>query len=248
MGKKNKGLPGHANVVIIGGGIIGCSIAYHLGHLGCENVVLLERDKLTSGTTWHAAGLMVTFGSLSETACEMRLYGRDLYSRLEAETGLATGFSPVGFIEAASNRDRLEEYRRVAAFNRYCGIDVQEISPQEIKALFPLARVDDLLAGFYVKEDGRVDPVDATMSLAKGARNLGVNIIEGVAATGVIKKNGVVTGVKTTRGDIAADVVVNCGGMWARQIGDVDGINIPNQSAEHYYLITEAIKDLPPNM
>jgi len=248
MGKKSKSLPGHASVVIIGGGIIGCSIAYHLAHLGCENVVLLERDKLTSGTTWHAAGLMVTFGSLSETACEMRLYGRDLYSRLEAETGLATGFSPVGFIEAASNRDRLEEYRRVAAFNRYCGIDVQEISPQEIKDLFPLARVDDLLAGFYVKEDGRVDPVDATMSLAKGARNLGVNIIEGVAATGVIKKNGVVTGVKTTRGDIAADVVVNCGGMWARQIGDVDGINIPNQSAEHYYLITEAIKDLPPNM
>lgn len=248
MEKESTGFPRQAGVVIIGGGIIGCSIAYHLGQLGCENVVLLERDKLTSGTTWHAAGLMVTFGSLSETACEMRLYGRDLYSRLEAETGLSTGFSPVGFIEAASNKDRLEEYRRVAAFNRYCGIDVHEISPQEIKNLFPLARVDDLLAGFYVREDGRVDPVDATMSLAKGARNRGVNIIEGVAVTGVIKKNGVVAGVKTTHGDIAADVVVNCGGMWARQIGDVDGINIPNQSAEHYYLITEAIKDLPPNM
>ena len=145
MDKKNINLPEHAKVVIIGGGIIGCSIAYHLGHMGCKDVVLLERDELTSGTTWHAAGLMVTFGSLSETACEMRLYGRDLYTRLEAETGLSTGFKPIGFIEAASNKDRLEEYRRVAEFNRYCGIDVNEISPKEIKDLFPLARVDDLL-------------------------------------------------------------------------------------------------------
>jgi 4-methylaminobutanoate oxidase (formaldehyde-forming) len=248
MGNKNINLPEQANVVIIGGGIIGCSIAYHLGHLGCKDVVLLERDELTSGTTWHAAGLMVTFGSTSETATQMRLYGRDLYARLEAETGLSTGFTPVGFIEAASNKDRLEEYRRVAEFNRYCGIDVHEISPEEIKDLFPLARVDDLLAGFYVKEDGRVNPVDATMALAKGARNQGVNIIEGVASTGIIKKNGVVTGVKTINGDIRADVVVNCAGMWARQIGDVAGINIPNQAAEHYYLITEEIDDIPKNM
>ena len=248
MGKKNINLPKNANVVIIGGGIMGCSIAYHLGHMGCKDVVLLERDELTSGTTWHAAGLMVTFGSLSETACEMRLYARDLYNRLEAETGLSTGFSPIGFIEAASNQDRLEEYRRVAEFNRYCGIDVNEISPQEIKDLFPLARIDDLLAGFYVKEDGRVNPVDGTIALAKGARNKGVNIIEGVASTGVIKKNGRVAGVKTTHGDIQADVVVNCAGMWARQIGEVDGVNIPNQAAEHYYLITEEIEDIPKNM
>ncbi len=248
MDKKNINLPKHANVVIIGGGIIGCSIAYHLGHAGCKDVVLLERNELTSGTTWHAAGLMVTFGSLSQTVCEMRLYGRDLYNSLEAETGLATGFKPVGFIEAASNKDRLEEYRRVAQFNRYCGIDVHEISPGQIKDLFPLARVDDLLAGFYVKEDGRVNPVDATMALAKGARNHGVTIIEGVASTGILKKNGVVTGVKTIHGEIKADVVVNCAGMWARQIGEVDGINIPNQAAEHYYLITEEIDDIPKNM
>ncbi len=248
MNKKNIELPKQANVVIIGGGIIGCSIAYHLGHMGCKDVVLLERDELTSGTTWHAAGLMVTFGSLSETACEMRLYGRDLYNSLEAETGLTTGFKPVGFIEAASNKDRLEEYRRVAAFNRYCGIDVNEISPKEIKELFPLAHVDDLLAGFYVKDDGRVNPVDATIALAKGARNQGVNIIEGVSAKQVIKKNGKVAGVKTDHGDIAADIVVNCAGMWARQIGEVDGINIPNQAAEHYYLITEEIDNIPKNM
>ncbi|OQY52886.1 MAG: oxidoreductase [Desulfobacteraceae bacterium 4572_89] len=207
-------LPEKANVVIIGGGIIGCSIAYHLGHMGCKDVVVLERDELTSGTTWHAAGLMVTFGSTSETSTEMRKYSRDLYTRLEAETGLSTGFKPVGFIEAASNKDRLEEYRRVAAFNRYCGIDVHEISPKEIKDLFPLARVDDLLAGFYVKEDGRVNPVDVTMALAKGARNQGVKIFEKTPSTGIIKKNGVVTAVKTANGDIQADVVVNCAGMW----------------------------------
>jgi glycine cleavage system aminomethyltransferase T/glycine/D-amino acid oxidase-like deaminating enzyme len=248
MGEKEIVWPGQASVVIIGGGIIGCSIAYHLGHLGCRDVVLLERDELTSGTTWHAAGLMVTFGSLSETACEMRLYGRDLYNRLEVETGLATGFTPVGFIEAAADRDRLEEYRRVAAFNRYCGIDVEEISPARIKDLFPLARVDDLLAGFYVKEDGRVNPVDATLALAKGARDQGVAIIEKTAVTGITRKGGAVTGVSTSRGDMRADVVVNCAGMWARQLGNADGINIPNQAAEHYYLITEEIDGIPREM
>ena len=178
-------LPKQARVVIVGGGIIGCSVAYHLALLGWQDVVLLERDRLTSGTTWHAAGLMVTFGSTSETSTEMRKYTRDLFGRLEAETGFATGFKPVGFIEVAADRDRLEEYRRVAAFNRYCGVDVQEISPQEIAALFPYARVDDLLAGFYVKEDGRVNPVDVTMALARGAQQRGVRIIEEMPATGV---------------------------------------------------------------
>src|SRR5215470_17479809 len=132
-------LPQRARVVIVGGGIIGTSVAYHLAHLGVSDVVLLERDRLTSGTTWHAAGLMVTFGSMSETSTRMRQYTRDLYTRLEAETGLATGFRPVGFIEVAADPDRLEEYRRVAAFNRHCGVDVQEISPSVVKELFPIA-------------------------------------------------------------------------------------------------------------
>ncbi len=241
-------IPSHARVVVCGGGVIGTSVAYHLALLGWKDIVLLERDRLTSGTTWHAAGLMVTFGSTSETSTEMRKYTRDLYARLEAETGQATGFAPIGFIEVAADRDRLEEYRRVAAFNRYCGVDVHEISPREIKQLFPLAHVDDLEAGFYVKEDGRVNPVDVTMALGKGARMRGVQIFEGIPATGITQSRGRVTGVRTAHGDIKADYVVNCTGMWARQFGALAGVNIPNQAAEHYYLITEAIKDLPPNM
>jgi 4-methylaminobutanoate oxidase (formaldehyde-forming) len=237
-------LPERARVVIVGGGVIGCSIAYHLAHLGWTDTVLLERDQLTSGTTWHAAGLMVTFGSTSETSTEMRKYTRDLYARLEAETGLATGFAPVGFIEVAGDEGRLEEYRRVSAFNRYCGVDVQEISPREIEDLFPLARTDDLLAGFYVAGDGRVNPVDVTMSLAKGARQLGVTIVEGTPALEVLRAGGAVRGVRTERGDIECEYVVNCAGMWARQLGERDGVNIPLQAAEHYYLITEQIEGL----
>lgn len=241
-------LPAHARVVVVGGGVIGTSVAYHLALMGWKDIVLLERDQLTSGTTWHAAGLMVTFGSTSETSTEMRKYTRDLYSRLEAETGQATGFNPIGLIEVAADKDRLEEYRRVAAFNRYCGVDVHEISPREIEQLFPLAKVDDLEAGFYIPADGRVNPVDVTMALGKGARMRGVRILEGVPALGVLQARGRVTGVHTAHGDIHCDYVVNCAGMWARQFGALAGVNIPNQAAEHYYLITEPIRDLPPQM
>lgn len=239
-------VPSHARVVIIGGGIIGTSVAYHLGALGWRDVVLLERDRLTSGTTWHAAGLMVTFGSTSETSTELRKYTRDLYARLEAETGQATGFKPVGFIECASDPDRLEEYRRVSAFNRFCGVDVQELSPTEVKRLFPLAKVDDVLAGFYVKEDGRVNPVDVTMALGKGARQKGVQVLEGVTVLDVLHRQRKVAGVRTSAGDIQCEVVVNCAGMWARQLGERHGVTIPLQAAEHYYLLTGAIPEVDP--
>ena len=237
-------LPARARVVVIGGGVIGSSVAYHLADMGWTDVVLLERDRLTSGTTWHAAGLMVTFGSTSETSTEFRKYTRDLYSRLEAETGQSTGFMPVGFIELATEPGRLEEYRRVSAFNRYCGVDVHEISAKEVLDLFPLARVDDVLAGFYVAEDGRANPVDVTMALAKGARLKGATVIEGVPVTGVTTAHGAVTGVTTPFGDIEADYVVNCAGMWARQLGEQAGVNIPLQAAEHYYLITEEFEGI----
>jgi heterotetrameric sarcosine oxidase gamma subunit len=151
---------------------------------------------------------------------------------------------PVGFIELATEPGRLEEYRRVSAFNRYCGVDVEEISAKEVLDLFPLARVDDVLAGFYVAEDGRANPVDVTMALAKGARLKGATVIEGVPVTGVTKANGAVTGVTTPYGDIEAEYVVNCAGMWARQLGEAAGVNIPLQAAEHYYLITEEFEGI----
>lgn len=235
------GLPERARVVVVGGGIIGTSVTYHLAHLGVE-VVLLERDRLTSGTTWHAAGLMATFGSTSQTSTELRKYTRDLYLRLEAETGLATGLRQVGLIELAIEPGRLEEYRRVAAFNRHCGVEVHEISAAEVGQLWPLARTDDVLAGFYIPADGRVNPVDVTMSLARGARLQGARIIEGVPVTGFCTRDGAVTGVRTQQGDIEAEYVVNCAGMWSRQLGELAGVSIPLQAAEHYYLLTEPIE------
>ena len=253
-------LPSRARIVVIGGGVIGCSIAYHLAAAGESDVLLLERDRLTSGTTWHAAGLMTTFGSTSETNTGIRLYSRELYARLEAETGVATGFRPVGLIEAAADRDRLEEYRRVAAFQRLHGLEVEEISPREIADLFPWARTDDLQAGFHVPGDGRVNPVDLTMSLARGARQRGVRIHENVAVTDVLTApyGGIarVTGVRVApveeraqraspnHGDVECEVVVNATGMWARELGERHGLVIPNQAAEHYYLITDTVEGL----
>jgi glycine cleavage system aminomethyltransferase T/glycine/D-amino acid oxidase-like deaminating enzyme len=240
-------LPDRARVVVVGGGVIGASVAYHLAHQGLSDVVLLERDRLTSGTTWHAAGLMATFGSTSQTSTELRMYTRDLYAKLEAETGQATGLKQVGLIELAIEPGRLEEYRRVAAFNRLCGVEVHEISPAEVGRLFPLARVDDALAGFYIPADGRVNPVDVTMALAKGARMRGVRIIEGVPVTGFLRHRGAVTGARTGQGDIEAEYVVNCAGMWARQLGELAGVSIPLQAAEHYYLLTEPIEGVDPD-
>jgi 4-methylaminobutanoate oxidase (formaldehyde-forming) len=170
------------------------------------------------------------------------MYTRDLYTRLEAETGQATGLKQVGLIELAVEPGRLEEYRRVAAFNRLCGVEVHEISPAEVAGLFPLARVDDVLAGFYIPGDGRVNPVDVTMSLAKGARMRGARIFEGMPVTGFSQRHGAVTGVRTPHGDVEAEYVVNCAGMWARQLGELAGVSIPLQAAEHYYLLTEPIE------
>src|SRR5258708_38174700 len=235
-------IPDRAQVIVVGGGIIGTSVAYHLAHMGMKDVLLLERDRLASGTTWHAAGLMATFGSTSQTSTELRQYTWDLYSRLEAETGLATGLKQCGLIELAIEPGRLEEYRRTAAFNRYLGVEVHEISPREVAELWPLARTDDVLAAFYIPADGRVNPVDVTMSLAKGARMRGVAIIEGVAVTGFASERGAVTGVRTTHGEVEAEYVVNCAGMWARQLGELAGVSIPLQAAEHYYLLTEPIE------
>lgn len=197
---KEPDLPAHASVVVIGGGVIGTSIAYHLAKQGCKDVLLLERDRLTSGTTWHAAGLIITFGSLSETTTEICKYTKDLYGSLEAETGQATGLAPVGLINIASDEHRLEEFRRIAAFNRLHGVDVREISASDVQQLAPLTRVDDVLAGFYVPTDGRVNPVDVTMALGKGARARGARLAEGCPVAGVEVVGGKAVGVRTQGG------------------------------------------------
>lgn len=246
----SKPLPTHAQTVIVGGGSIGCNTAYHLTKLGMRDVVVLERDQLTSGTTWHAAGLIVAGLLKSEAECEIYTHGRDLYASLEQETGMSTGFRDVGYLQIASNEERVHEMRRVAPFMRRHGINMYEISPRETADLFPIGDLGDVLAGFYIPEDGRANPVDVTMSLAKGARMGGAQIFENTTVAEIMAKNGTATGVRTADGQtITAENVVICGGMWSRQLGAKAGINLPLQAAEHYYLITEKIdglsRDLP---
>ncbi len=221
--------------------MIGCSIAYHLAKCGWTDVVLLERHKLTSGTTWHAAGLVVTSGFTTETGMKIARYTRDLYANLEQETGFATGFNPVGLLQIAATKEILGDLRRKASFGRLMGVESQEVSRSEIRDLWPLARHDDVLAGFLTEADGRANPVDVTISLAKGAQAAGVTILEGVEVTGIRKKNGRVTGVETQHGAIESEYVVNCAGMWARQIGEMAGVSCPLQAAEHYYVILEGV-------
>ena len=243
-------LPTHAQTVIIGGGSIGCNTAYHLTTLGMRDVVVLERNQLTSGTTWHAAGLIVAGLLKTEAECEIYTHGRDLYANLEQETGVPTGFRDVGYLQIANNAERVHEMRRLAPFMRRHGINIHEVSPQEAADLFPIGDLSDVMAGFYIPEDGRANPVDLTMSLAKGARMGGAKIFEGVTASEIIASNGTATGVRTADGQmITAENVVICGGMWSRQLGAKAGINLPLQAAEHYYLITENVpglsRDLP---
>ena len=241
-------LPDRARVVIVGGGVIGCSIAYHLAHLGWTDVVLLERHSLTAGTTWHAAGLITSAGMFDETSIGMARYSRDLYSRLEAETGHSTGFRPVGHIMVASTQRRLESMRRSGLWSHGFGVPEHEISPREVAELWPLARVDDVLAGFYVPDEGRADPVGCAVSMAKGARQLGAKVIEGVSVTGVEQRGGRVTAVLTDQGRIETEIVVNAAGMWAGKLGAMSGVHVPLQAAEHYYLITGPVPDMDPDL
>jgi heterotetrameric sarcosine oxidase gamma subunit len=243
----DKPLPSHAQVVIVGGGVIGCSVAYHLTKLGWRDVVLLERSQLTAGTTWHAAGLVVT-PSGDELSVEMSTYTIELMKSLEAETGQSTGFKPIGYLQLACTPEWLEERRRMAVAARRLGVNYQEISPSEVKEMWPLADTSDIIAGFFTPEDGRANPVDFTMALAKGARMGGAQIFEETAVIGINKKNGRVTGVVTEKGDVAAEIVVNCAGMWGRELGKLAGVNVPLQAAEHYYLLTEPIEGVHPDL
>ncbi len=242
------GVPDRARVVIVGGGVIGCSIAYHLAHLGWTDVVLLEQHRLTAGTTWHAAGLITSAGMTDETALFFSRYSRDLYARLGRETGHSTGFRPVGHISIATTPQRREALRREADWMHGFGVEDTEISAREVADMWPLARTDDILCGFYVADEGRADPVGVATSLAKGARQLGVRIAEGVAATGVETRARRVTAVLTDAGRIETEYVVNSAGMWARQFGALAGVSVPLQPAEHYYLLTDTVPGMDPDL
>jgi 4-methylaminobutanoate oxidase (formaldehyde-forming) len=235
-----KPLPTQARVVIIGGGIVGCSVAYHLAKLGWKDVILLERKALTSGTTFAAAGLV---GQLRATPALTRLaqYGTECYAKLEEETGQATGYRANGSILVARTVDRTHEYDRSIAMASKFGIEMSRISPEEAKRMWPLMATDDLEALYYMPGDGEASPVDLTQALAKGARMGGVAIFEETAVTDIKVENGRVTGVSTDRGEIQAEYVVNCAGMWGREVGAMVGLSIPLLGAEHMHMITVPI-------
>ena len=242
-----QGLPTQAQVVIIGGGIIGCSVAYHLTKLGWTDVVLLEQGQLSGGTTWHAAGLVGQLRSHANMTGLIR-YSTKLYSELEAETGLATGWKNCGSLAVARTAERMTVLKRTAASARAQGVDVEVISPKEAGDLWPVMAIDDLVGAVWLPGDGKANPTDLTQSLAKGARNRGARIVERVRVTGITTRQGQVTGVETDRGAIAAEIVVNCAGQWARKVGQMCGVSVPLHSAEHMYIVTGRIEGVHPDL
>ena len=240
-------LPRQAQAVIIGGGVVGCSVAYHLTKLGWRDVVLLERKQLTSGTTWHAAGLI---GQLRATQNLTRLakYSAELYLGLEAETGQPTGFKQNGSLSLARTEARLIELKRSASMARTFGLEVEVIDPAEAKARHPLIEVGDIDGAVFIPSDGQANPIDITQALAKGARMGGARIVERCKVTGISQANGRVTGVLTEHGPIASDVVVNCAGMWGREVGRLAGVDVPLQACEHFYVLTEPMAGVTPDL
>ena len=240
-------LPSRARVVIIGGGIVGTSTAYHLTHLGWTDVVLIEQGQLSSGTTWHAAGLL---GQLRATEGGTRLvqYSAQLYSTLEQETGLATGFKRCGGVTVARTEDRMVQLRRTAATAEVYDLECELISPARAKELYPVLATEDLVGAIWLPGDGTANPVDVTASLARGARTGGARVFEHTRAVGIEHAGGRVRGVVTDRGPIEAEVVVNCAGQWAKAVGALAGVNVPLHSAEHFYVVSEEIEGVHPNL
>lgn len=239
--------PSHARAVIIGGGVIGCSVAYHLAKQGWKDVVLLERKQLTSGTTWHAAGLIAQLRATANMT-KLAKYSQELYGELEAETGVSTGFKRVGSITVALTEERREEIYRQAAMARAFGVDVQEISPQDVKERYEHLNIDGVTGAVYLDKDGQGDPANIALALAKGARQKGAKVLERTRVTGISRNGRRVTGVDWEQngetGHITADMVVNCGGMWGHEVGRMAGVNVPLHACEHFYIVTEAIEGL----
>ncbi|MEP9365035.1 FAD-dependent oxidoreductase [Nocardioides sp. CN2-186] len=240
-------LPTRAQVVIVGGGVIGTSVAYHLTKLGWTDVLLLEQGTLSCGTTWHAAGLVGPLRA-SESGTRLVQYSAELYSALEAETGLATGYRNVGGVIVARTEDRMVQLRRTAANATAYDMECELVSPERARELWPPMQVDDLLGAIWLPGDGKVNPADVTQSLAKGARMRGARIVERVRVTGFDVTDGRVTGVRTDQGDVETEVVVNCAGQWAKALGDLVGVTIPLHSAEHFYVVTESVPGTHPDL
>ena len=244
-------LPTHARVVVVGGGIAGVSTAYHLAKLGVRDVVLLEQGKLTCGTTWHAAGL-VGQTRATRNATRMSRYGIELYAALERETGLATGWRACGSLNVAQSADRLTLMRRQMARAKSFGIEFEFVSPQDAGRRAPILRTDDLAGAVWIPGDGKVNPTDLTQSLAKGARGAGATLHEGVRVVAVRHDDGRVAGVDWVSGDdrghLGCEVLVNCGGQWAREFGRLAGVSVPLYAAEHFYIVTAPIAGVAPDL
>lgn len=238
-------LPSHVQTIIVGGGIAGCSTAYHLTKLGVRDVLLLEQGKLTCGTTWHAAGLVGQMRP-NRNMTRMSKYGIELYSSLEAETGLATGWKQCGSVNVARTPERMMVLRKQASLARSFGVEVQLITPTEAGTLFPVMRTDDLQGAIWIPGDGKANPADLTISLAKGARNRGAKLVEDIEVTGVITEGGRVAGVRTAQGEVRCETLVICAGQWSRQFGAMCGVNIPLFPAEHFYIVTDRIEGVHP--
>jgi 4-methylaminobutanoate oxidase (formaldehyde-forming) len=240
-------IPARARVVIVGGGVIGCSVAYHLAKLGWSDIVLLERKQLTSGTTWHAAGLI---GQLRQSInmTQLARYTGELYRGLEAETGQATGFRQCGSLSLATTAGRMEELKRNASMAKVFGLTVNVVDPGEIHSLYPLANLDDVIGGIHIPSDGYANAVDITQALAKGARARGAQIFQDINVTSIHNDGRRVTGVQTSQGRIDADYLVLCAGMWTRDLAAGIGVTVPLQACEHYYVLFKDVPGLSPDM
>ena len=240
-------IPSNARAVVIGGGVVGCAVAYHLAKLGWTDIVLLERKRLTSGTTWHAAGLIAQLRATSNMT-RLSRYTQELYGRLETETGVATGFVRCGSITVALTDERREELCRSASMARAFGVEIDEVSVSDIASMYPYLNTEGVVSGVYLDKDGQADPANVALAMARGARQMGAQIIEGVKITGFSQKGRRITGVDcVAEGEtrsLETEVVVNCAGMWARELGKSAGANIPLHACEHFYMVTEPIEGL----
>jgi 4-methylaminobutanoate oxidase (formaldehyde-forming) len=242
-----KELPSSAKAIIIGGGIAGCSVAYHLAKFGWNDIILLERDQLTSGTTWHAAGLVSQLGP-SAAVTKIRKYTTELYKELEKKIGFSAGLKLNGALSIATTEGRWQELQRQATTAQLFDVHVEVLNINQIKKIYPVINEKDILGGIFMPGDGQADPIGVTNLLAKAAKELGVKIFEKNPVEKILVKNGRVSGVKVHNQTIECEYLVLSTGMWSRQIGEELGVSIPLYPAEHFYIITEPIKDLPKDL